>query len=153
MVRDHGRSQDFFRGADTFRKFSEKFIKKIAKNALFQHMKFWEHFRKFSTNFLRKLRKMYYFRIFSKNLTNHALIFRVWTKNANCWEILTQFWNFWWKFYRKIEFLFYFYFYFGKFVTKNRARGNNTIFTTFSVSGDFSPFPWLRPCPRHEDLS
>ena len=34
------------------------------------------NFRKFSKNFLRKLLKMNYFRIFSKNLTNHTLIFR-----------------------------------------------------------------------------
>ena len=41
----------------------------------------------------------------------------------------------------KIEFLFYFYF--GKFVTKNRAFGNNTIFLQqfFRFRGKISPIP------------
>ena len=51
-------------------------------------------FRKFSKKFLRKLRKMHYLFIFSKNLTNHALIFsHVWTKNAICWEVFGKFWK------------------------------------------------------------
>ena len=67
---------------------------------------------------------------------------RVWAKK----QIVRKFWenfeNFRWKFYRKMEFLFYFYF--GKFVTKNRAFGNNTfLYNIFSVSGGggFPPFP------------
>ena len=47
--------------------------------------------------------------------------FRVWTKNATCWEILKIIDE------NPIEKL-NFYFYFGKFVTKNRAFGNNTMF-------------------------
>ena len=49
------------------------------------------------------------------------------------------------KFYRKIKFLFYFYFW--KFVSKNRAFGNNTIFLKqfFLFRGDFHISPWLRP--------
>ena len=47
-----------------FEKNFENFHKNIAKNPLFLH-------------------------IFQKELTNNALLFlRVWTKNANCWEIL-----------------------------------------------------------------
>ena len=46
-----------------------------------------------------------------------------------------------------MEFLFYFYF--GKFVSKNRAFGNNTIFyNNFLVWGGGippPPFPCLRP--------
>ena len=50
----------------------------------------------------------------------------------------------------KLNFYFIFYFIFRKFVTKNRAFGNNQFSTTiFSVSrggGEFPPFPpWLRP--------
>ena len=42
-----------------------------------------------------------------------------------------------------ILFYFIFNFIFRKFVTKNRAFGNNTIFLQqfFSVSGGFPPFP------------
>ena len=55
----------------------------------------------------------------------------------------------------KIEFLFYFYF--GKFVTKNRAFGNNTIFLQqfffgFGGGGDLPPSPWLRSWFQHLDL-
>ena len=39
-------------------------------------------------------------------------------------KIWENFEIFWWKFYRKIEF-----YIFRKFVTKNRAVGNNTIFS------------------------
>ena len=83
---------------------------------------------------------MNYFSIFLNNLTNHALIFlRVWTKNANCWEILRKFW----KFYRKMEFLIIF----GKFVTKNRALGNNTIFYNHfpGSGGGVPPSPLATP--------
>ena len=36
----HGRSQDFFRGGGHFSKIFKIFFKKIAKNALFKHVKF-----------------------------------------------------------------------------------------------------------------
>ena len=92
--------------------------------------------RKFSKNLLRILRKIHYYAYFSKNLNKLCVNFsRVWTKNANCREILKFFdedsiekWNF---------------VFFRKFVTKNRAFGNNTIFyNNFSVSGGGgSPLP------------
>ena len=76
---------------------------------------------------------------FSKNLTNHALLFRALGRKT---QIVGEFWEkfeiFWWKFYRKIE---YFNFNFAKFVTKNRALGNNTVFLQqffrFRGGGDF----------------
>ena len=87
---------------------------------------------------------MYYFCVFlEKDLTNHALIFlRVWTKNANCWKILKIFDE------NSIEKC---YFYFGKFGTKNRAFGNNTIFLQhfFSVGG--FPTPLLATPLTHSD--
>ena len=76
---------------------------------------------------------------FSIYLAIHALNFRASGRKT---QIVGKYWeNFWWKLYRKIAFLFYFYF--GKFVTKNRAFGNNTIFLKqfFSVSGGGFPFP------------
>ena len=62
---------------------------------------------------------------------------------GNFWEIFE---NFHWKFYWKIEFLFFnfiFYFIFRKFVTINRAFGNNTSFLQhfFGFGGGGSPFP------------
>ena len=53
---------------DTFRKFWKKSLKEIAKNALFLH-------------------------IFQKYNKPCVKLLRVWTKNANCWEILRKFWN------------------------------------------------------------
>ena len=38
-------------------------------------LQFREKFRKFSKQFHQEIAKMHYFSIFSKNLTNHALIF------------------------------------------------------------------------------
>ena len=95
-------------------------------------------FWNFSKIILRKL-IMHHFSIFFKNLTNHALIFRVFGRKT---QIAGKFWKFWWQLHRKFEFLFSFYF--GKFVTKNRAFGNNTIFLHFFRFGgwDFHPgFP------------
>ena len=105
-------------------------------------------FRKCSKNLLRKLRKMHYFSIFfQKNLTNHALNFCAFRRKrkllGNFEKILKIFdensigkWN-----------LFIFYFYFGKFVTKNRAFGNNTIFYNnfFGFGGISHISPCLRP--------
>ena len=70
-----GVARIIFGGGNTFRKVFKKFRKKISKNALFYHMKFWENFWKFSKNFLRKLGKMHYFSIFFKSVAMHALIF------------------------------------------------------------------------------
>ena len=48
-----------------------------------------------------------------------------------------------------LNFLFLFFIFFRKFVTKNRAFGNNTIFLQqffrFRGGGEFPPSPWLRP--------
>ena len=99
--------------------------------------------------FLKKSAKMHYFSIISKSLTIHALIFCAFGRKT---QIAGKFLekllvNFWWKFYRKIEFLIIF----GKFVTKHRAFGNNTIFLQlfFLFRGHFSPSPWLRPWSLH----
>ena len=51
----------------------------------------------------------------------------------------------------KFNFLFLFFYFFRKFVTKNRAFGNNTIFLQqffrFRGEGKIFPLsPWLRPC-------
>ena len=116
---------------ESFEKTFENFLKKIGRNALFLH-------------------------IFQRNLTKHLLIFmRVWTNNANCWEILRRFWKFFDE--NSIEklnfyFIFYFilfYFIFRKFVTKNRAFGNNTRFLQqffFGFGGGgFPPSPHATP--------
>ena len=89
--------------------------------------------------------------IFQNTLTNHPLIFaRLDEKRkllGNFWE---NFENFHWKFYWKIEFLFIFIFnfIFRKFVTKNRAFGNNTSFLQQFFrfrGGEFSPSPLATP--------
>ena len=99
------------------------FLRVWTKNK--SYWKIWEKFRNFSKNLLRKMRKCIILAYFSKNLTNYALIFRAFGRKTQivgkCWE---NFEIFWWKFNRKIAFLIIF----GKFVTKNRAFGNNTIF-------------------------
>ena len=117
---------------ESFEKNFEKFHKNIAKNALFLH-------------------------IFQKELTNHALIFsRLDQKRkllGNFEKILKIFDE---NSIEKLNFYFIFILNFNlifrKFVTKNRAFGNNTSFLQqfFSVSGgglEISPLPpWLRPC-------
>ena len=98
------------------------------------------NFRKVSKDFVRKLRKCIILADFSKDLTNNALIFCAFGQNR---KLLG---DFWWKFSRKVEF--FFYFYFGKFVTKNVAFGNNTIFLQqiFRLGGgDFPLSPSIRP--------
>ena len=73
----HGHSQDFFGGGGTFRKFFK--------------------------NFLRKLRKMHYFSKFFKKFNKPCVKFlRVWTKNANCWDLLRKFSNIFKVFLKKI---------------------------------------------------
>ena len=84
---------------------------------------------------------MHYFCIFFKKFNKPCVNFFAFGRKT---QIVGKFSenldSFWWKFYWKIAFLFYFYF--GKFVTKNRASGNNTIFYTIcSVSWESPPFP------------
>ena len=51
-----------------------------------------ENIFKIFKKFRKKIAKKYYFSIFSKNLTKHALNYCAFgTKNANCWEILRKF--------------------------------------------------------------
>ena len=125
---------------DTFRKYSKEFLK---KNAWFWHLKFWKNFRTISKSFLRKLRKMYCFTYYSQNLTNHPLLFCAFGGKT---QFIGKFWeifeNVWWKFYWKLI-----YVYFRKFVTKNGAFGNNTIFLQhfFRFGGGISPFPLATP--------
>ena len=105
---------------------------------------FWENFRKLSKIFLRKLLKMHSFRIFFTKFNKQCVKFlRFWTKKAKCWENLRKFCNFDENSMANLNF----YFYFGKFVTKNRAFGNNHFSTIFRFRGAFPiPFPpWLRP--------
>ena len=87
---------------------------------------------------------MHFFCIFIKNFNKPTVNFlRVWTKNANCWEILRKFWKFLMKILLK-NWIFIFNFIFRKFVTKNRAFGNNTSFLHQFFrfrGGDFIPFP------------
>ena len=87
--------------------------------------------------------KIHYFCIFFKKNNKPCVnFFRVWTKNANCWEILKIFDE---NYIEKLNFyfIFIFNFIFGKFVTKNRAFGNNTSFLQqfFRFRGDFPPSP------------
>ena len=64
------------REAGEFSKIFKRFFKKIAKNALFQH-------------------------IFQKNLTKCINFSRFWTQNTNCWETLRNFRNFAKDFFRE----------------------------------------------------
>ena len=92
----------------------------------------------------------YFSKEFNKPFVN---FWRVWTKISNCWELLRKVWKFLMKILLKnwifIYFYLFFYYIFGKFVTKNRAFGNNTSFLQqffWFRRGEFSPFPrWLRP--------
>ena len=80
---------------------------------------------------------MYYFSIFFKKFNKPCVNFlRVWTKIANCWESLKIFDL---NSIEKLHFYFIFKFIFRKFVTKNRAFGNNTIF--------LQQFFWFRAFP------
>ena len=61
-----GRKRQLIGNIDKIFESFKKSLQKIGKNAIFSH--------------------------FSNKLTNYALIFwGVWTKNANCWEILRKF--------------------------------------------------------------
>ena len=117
------------------------------KNTIY--WKRWENFRKFFKWFLKKIAKKALFKhFFKKDLINHALIFCAFgRKTKGVGKFWENFEHFWWKFYRKIEFfliLDFRFLFFRKFVTKNRAFGNNTIFLQqffrFRGGGDF-PLP------------
>ena len=77
-------------------------------------------------NFLRKFTKMHYFRIFLKefNKPMHSF-FAVWTKKHKLFGIFEKLLKIFDE--NPIETL-NFIIIIGKFVTKNRAIGNNTIF-------------------------
>ena len=102
----------------------------------------WKFLRKFSKVFIRILSKCITFAYFSKEFNKPCVNFlRVWTKNANCWEILKIFDE---NSIEKLNFYFIFNFIFQKFVTKNRAFGNNTIFLQQFFrfrGGGVSPLP------------
>ena len=123
-----------------FNKLSISFLSGWTKNAICR-----KFFRKFSKrlqqNFLRKLRKCIILAYFSENLTNHALIFRAFGRKT---QIDRKFWeNFEIFDQNSIEKLDFFII-FGKFVTKNRDFGNNTIFQQQFLrfrGGGISPFP------------
>ena len=79
--------------------------------------------------FLQKIAKMQFLAYCSNKLTNYALIFCAFGRKT---QIVGKLWenvkNFWWKFYRIIEFFYFLILLFRNFVTKNRALGNTTIF-------------------------
>ena len=149
---------------EILRKFSKDFLRKLRKmhyfsiffkkfnkprvNFLFvwtknaNCWKFWEKFRK-------KLRKMHYFSIFFNKFNKPCVNFftrlderRILLGNFE--KIFDE------NFIEKLNFYFIFI---GKFVTKNRAFGNNTIFLQqfFRFLGGggggrgFPPPHWLRP--------
>ena len=90
---------------------------------------------------------MHYFSIFSQIFNKPCVNFlRVWTKKTiiGKFEKILQFFDE--NSIEKFNFLFFFIFYFfRKFVTKNRAFGNNTIFLQqffrFRGGGNFPPSP------------
>ena len=104
-----------------------------------------EILRKFSKifkNFLRKLLKMHYFSIFFKEFNKPCVHFsRIWTKNANCWEILRKLWKFLMKILSKN---WIFYFYLENLLLKIEPPEITPFFYNnfFLVSGfNVSPFP------------
>ena len=95
--------------------------------------KFLGNVEKFAKNLLRKLQKCIILAYLSKNLTNHALIFRAFGRKykvlRNFEKILEIFDE------NSIEKL-NFYIFWGKIVPKNRAFGKNIIFLQhFRVRG------------------
>ena len=98
--------------------------------------KLWEIFRKYSTVLLRKFQKCISVTYFSNKLTKHTLNFYAFGRKT---QIVGKFWeNFWWNFYRKMEFLFYFLNLLLKIELSEITPFSTTI---FSVSGGFPPFP------------
>ena len=82
-------------------------------------------FAKICKRFLRKLQKIHDFSLFFKKFQDYALKICSFGRKT---QLVGKFWeyleNLWWKFNRKIEFLFIS----GKVVAKNRAFRNNIIF-------------------------
>ena len=78
----------FFGGGNTFSKNfsknSQKTFKKYSKNFLKYSKNISKYFRKFLKIFLRKLQKRIVLAYFSKNLTNHALIFYAFGRKRQC---------------------------------------------------------------------
>ena len=101
-------------------------------------------FKKFLQKFVKMLYFTIYFKRFNKPMRS---FFAVWTKNTNCWEILRIFDE---TSIEKLNLIRIF----GKFVTKNRAFGDNTIFLQqfFRLRGGgiFPPFPPLNPPVNHK---
>ena len=98
------------------------------------------------------MRKIHYLTCFSKDLTNHALIFRAFGRKTQIvgklWENFESFWS---KFIRKTELLAIF----GKAVAKNRAFGNNIIFIQqffYFGEGCFLCSPCRRLCNWHHEI-
>ena len=92
---------------------------------------------------LKKIAKMNYLGICLIKF-NKACVYFSRVRSGFSGKSRETFENFAWKFYWNFEFLFYD----GKFVTKNRNFGNNTIFQQhffrFRGGGTFHPSPWLR---------
>ena len=91
---------------------------------------------------------MHYFSIVFKKFNNHSLIFCAFGGKT---QIVGKFWetfeNIWWRFYRKIAFVFYFNF--GKCVIKiEHSEIKPFFYNIFSVSGGGSPFPLATPLNR-----
>ena len=142
-----------------FLKFSNKYLKKIAK------MDFLEYFSQNLTNpafhfcafgrktliaeifekiFLRKLRKMHYFSIFFKQFNKPCVNFsHVWTKNANAREILKIFDE------NSIEKVNYLFIFLENLLLKiEPSEITQFFYNNFVGFGgrEFPPPPWLRPC-------
>ena len=87
-----------------------------------KNTKFWEILRKFSKNFFRNLWKCFILAYFSKDLTNPCVRFSPFGQKT---QIVGEIWeNFDENSIEKLNFIRIS----GKFVTKNRAFGNNIIF-------------------------
>ena len=148
---------------ENFRKFSKNYLRTLLKCIILEYFskikktcihfsrfwtktqivgKFWAKFRKFSKKFVSNFWKMHILAYVSKDLTNPALIFRALEETQIVGKFWEKFDNFWRKFNRKIAF----FIIFGKFVTKNKAFGNNTIFyNIFRLRGWIPPFPLNPP--------
>ena len=118
--------------------------------------KFFEIIRKFSKifkNLSRKLPKMHnlsiFFKCFNKACVNSS---RIWTKNANFWEILRKNCNVLMKIPLK-NWILYFYLYnfnfFANLLLKIEPSEITPFFYNilfgFGVGGKFPTSPWLRP--------
>ena len=86
----NGRSQDFFGGGNTFRKFSKNLFRKLRK----MHYLAYEILIKFSKifiKFLKKIGKMHYFSIFSKQFNKPCVNFCAFGRKTNQLEFLRKF--------------------------------------------------------------